>query len=96
MYMCVFLQRSILYVCTEEYIHTFIRICVYVAGTVTLIDYEYAGVNYPAFDVGSFFCEFGGNDANIHVYLSLHSVPVLHCIYCYRYMWISGLQQVSQ
>ena len=28
---------------------------------MVLIDMEYSGVNYPAFDVGTFFCEFAGD-----------------------------------
>ena len=31
-----------------------------VIGEVVLIDMEYSGINYPAFDVGCFFCEFAG------------------------------------
>ena len=30
------------------------------AGKLTLIDLEYSGKNYPAFDIGCFFCEFAG------------------------------------
>lgn len=59
-------------------VHDMCMYCTYLyAGTVTLIDYEYVGVNYPAFDIGSFFCEFGGNNPNIcTAKLSLHSVSV--------------------
>jgi thiamine kinase-like enzyme len=29
-------------------------------GDIVLIDMEYSGLNYPAFDIGCFFCEFAG------------------------------------
>ena len=32
-----------------------------IPGEVVLIDMEYSGLNYPAFDIGCFFCEFAGN-----------------------------------
>ena len=32
----------------------------YLTGSVVLIDMEYSDVNYAAFDVGAFFCEFAG------------------------------------
>ena len=32
----------------------------YLTGSVVLIDMEYSDVNYAAFDVGAFFCEFSG------------------------------------
>ena len=28
--------------------------------SVTLIDFEYGGANYQAFDIGDHFCEFAG------------------------------------
>lgn len=31
------------------------------AGNVKFIDYEYAGYNYQAFDIGNHFNEFAGN-----------------------------------
>ena len=34
--------------------------CVFIADTVNVIDYEYAGMNFAAFDLGNFFCEFSG------------------------------------
>ena len=32
----------------------------YHTGGVVLIDMEYSDVNYAAFDIGAFFCEFAG------------------------------------
>ena len=40
-----------------------------------LIDMEFSGINYPAFDIGCFFCEFAG-------------VYVRTCIYMYMYMYM--------
>ena len=33
-----------------------------VTGSVALIDFEYSGPNYCAFDLGDHFCEFAGRD----------------------------------
>lgn len=39
------------------------------AGTVTFIDYEYAGYNYQAFDIGNHFAEFPGvTDVDYNLY----------------------------
>ena len=32
----------------------------FIADKISVIDYEYAGMNYAAFDLGNFFCEFSG------------------------------------
>ena len=34
---------------------------IYLTGAVTFIDFEYADVNYSAYDIGNYFCEFSGN-----------------------------------
>ena len=34
---------------------------IYLTGEVTFIDFEYADVNYSAYDIGNYFCEFSGN-----------------------------------
>lgn len=61
-------------------VHDMYMYCTYLyAGTVTLIDYEYVGVNYPAFDIGSFFCEFGGNNPNVYVLLN-YPCTVYQCL----------------
>ena len=36
------------------------------SGDVVLIDMEFSGVNYPAFDIGCFFCEFAGKLMSLH------------------------------
>ena len=38
----------------DGFLHT------YSSGTTVLIDFEYAGKNYAAFDVSCFFTEFAG------------------------------------
>lgn len=48
----------------------------YLLGHVRFIDYEYAGYNYQAFDIGNHFNEFAG-EKGIHYHLVLVQVTFL-------------------
>ena len=48
-----------------------------IVGSIKLIDFEYAGVNHIAFDIGNFFNEFAGT--LLHFVLLL--LPIVSFVY---------------
>ena len=49
-------------------------------GSIKLIDFEYAGVNHIAFDIGNFFNEFAGNLQSVSSVLLSASIVIALCV----------------
>jgi len=53
-------------------------------GSVKFIDYEYAGYNYQAYDIGNHFNEFAGKNMPINAQLSVTKCRVFTVGFIFR------------